>query len=123
MDQDRMDVLFAKYLAGELSPEENEEWEWAVLANPSLRVTLQVLQRMREMPFGGTAAEEQEMLERGLQRIMNDTAPVYQDPADRLYQEGKVRRLSIRWWMAAAAVLILGVAGVMLYRGKKQPVI
>src|SRR5882757_576539 len=122
MDQDRMDVLLAKHLAGELSPEENEELEWAMLANPALRVTLQVLQRMRQMPPGGTAAEEQEMLERGLRRITNEPAPVYQAPADTLYQErGKVKHLSARWWMAAAAMLVLGVAGVMIYRGNKQP--
>ena len=119
-----MDVLLAKCLAGELSPEENEELEWAMLANPALRVTLQVLQRLRETPLGGTAAEEQEMLERGLQRITNEPAPVYQAPADTLYQErGRVRRLSARWRMAAAAVLVLGAAGVMLYRENKQPVV
>lgn len=137
MDQDRMDVLLAKYLAGELSPEENEELEWAVLANPALRVTLQVLQRMREMPPGGSTAEEREMLERGLQRITRQPAVADQPLAgiphqdtehqDIPYQDiphqdgGSVRRMPGRWWMAAAAVLVLGVAGGLLYHGERHP--
>lgn len=126
MDQDRMDVLLAKHLAGELSPEENEELEWAMLADPALRVTLQVLQRMRELPSGGTAAEEQKMLERGLQRLHGEEREKikYQEIAEAAYQEeAKVRRLPARWWMAAAAVVILVVAGAILFRGNKHPVI
>jgi len=122
MDQDRMDVLLTKYLAGELSPEENEELEWAVLANPALRVTLQVLQRMREMPQGEGAAAEREMLEKGWQRLKKETSPerrplqVEGEPG-----AGNVRRLPGRWWMAAAAVLILCVTGALLYRGQRHP--
>ncbi|HVW62489.1 MAG TPA: FecR domain-containing protein, partial [Puia sp.] len=136
MDQDRMDVLLAKYLAGDLSPEENEELEWAILANPALRVTLQVLQRMREMPPGGSMAEEREMLERGLQRITRQPAVTDQPSADALHlssidtypssfdahpSSGALRRFPGRWWMAAAAVLVLGVAGGLLYRGQRHP--
>lgn len=119
-----MDVLLAKYLAGELSPEENEELEWAVLANPALRVTLQVLQRMQEMPPGGSAAEEREMLERGMQRITRQPAVADQPSAVIPHQDGgSVRRMPGRWWMAAAAVLVLGVAGSLLYRGQRHPMI
>jgi len=115
MDQDRTEVLMAKYLAGELSPEENEELEWAMLANPALRVTLQVLQRMRQQPAGNTQ-EEQDALQRGLRRIKEEPPTLMQPSSEISYQgQGKVRRLSSRWWMAAAAILILGVAGVMLY--------
>lgn len=72
MDQDRMDFLLARYLAGGLSPEESEELEWAMLANPALRVTLQVLARMKELPSAEGAAGEREMMERGLQRIYEE---------------------------------------------------
>lgn len=122
-----MDVLLARYLAGELSPEENEEFEWAVLANPVLRDTLQTLQRMREISSGGSAAEEGEMLERGLRRLGKETGEereVFEAGYEvRVPEGGKVRRLPGRWWMAAAAVLILGVAGSLLYRGQRRPVI
>ncbi|MDO6430667.1 DUF4974 domain-containing protein [Flavitalea sp. BT771] len=122
MDQDRTDVLLAKYLAGELSPEENEELEWAMLANPALRVTLQVLQRMRQLP-AGSAKEEQEAMERGLQRITKEPVGENDLMPDALYQEQtKVKRLSSRRWMAAAAVLVLGVAGAMLYPRNKHGV-
>ncbi|HVV05589.1 MAG TPA: FecR domain-containing protein [Puia sp.] len=108
MDQDRIDVLLAKHLAGELTPEENEELEWALLANPALRVTLQVLQRMREMPRGGSIAEEREMMERGLARL--------REPVPERQPAVVVRH----WWAAAAAVLVLGVGGVLLYRGDQR---
>jgi transmembrane sensor len=120
MDQERMDVLLTRYLTGALSPEESEELEWAMLADPALKVTLQVLQRMREIPPGGSAAEEQKMLERGMRRL-KEPAPAFQTmPAQ---EAAPVRSLRVRWWMAAAAaVLVLGVAGVMLYHGDQQPV-
>jgi len=126
MDQDRMDVLLARCLAGELTPEENEELEWAMLANPSLRVTLQVLQRMREAPKGGSAAEENEMMERGLERIMHEPVakPVESvaEPAEAIAMPRVVVRR--RWWIpAAAAVLVLGMGGALLYRGNKQEVV
>ena len=131
MDQDRMDVLLAKYLAGELSPEENEELEWAVLANPALRVTLQVLQRMREMPTGESVGEEQDMLERGLQRLnkeVGDEREVLRAGGEvrvlKGFEDrggaGKVRRLPGRWWMAAAAVLVLAVAVGLLFHGQQR---
>jgi len=126
MDQDRTEALMAKYLAGELSPEENEELEWAMLANPAIRVTLQVLQRMRQAP-GESTREEQDMMERGLERLreMRKPAPVYEMPVEMLYSEGKEgnRRITTRWWMAAAAMLLLGVAGVMLFPRNKHGMI
>jgi ferric-dicitrate binding protein FerR (iron transport regulator) len=108
MDQDRIDVLLARHLAGELTPEESGELEWAMLANPALRVTLQVLQRMREIPRGGSIAEEREMMERGLARL--------REPAETV----AIKRRLPRWWAAAAAVLVLGVGGVLLYRGDQR---
>ncbi|MBN8850460.1 MAG: hypothetical protein BGO55_31885 [Sphingobacteriales bacterium 50-39] len=117
MDQDRMDVLLARYLAGELTPEENEELEWAMLANPALRETLQLLQRMREAPRGGSAAEESEMMERGLARIMDE--PVAK-PAETVAMPKVV---VWRRWAAAAAVLALVVGGALLYRGGKREVV
>ncbi|HEY8968870.1 MAG TPA: FecR domain-containing protein [Puia sp.] len=117
MDQDRIDVLLARHLAGELTPEENEELEWAMLANPALRVTLQMLQRMRETPKGASAGEEQEALERGLGRIMHE--PVT-EPADVVAMPKVV---VWRRWAAAAAVLVLIVGGALLYRGDKREIV
>src|SRR5258707_773456 len=120
MDQDRIAVLMANYLAGELSPEENEELEWAILANPALGDTLKTLQRMQELPPAGSSAAEQEMLERGLRRLraLDEPVPVaaYRPLPNSLYQEaGKVRKLSW-WWAAASAILVLGGAGLLIYK-------
>ncbi len=147
-----MDVLLAGYLAGELSPEESEELEWAILANPALRVTLQVLKRMKELPSNEGAAEEKEQMERGLKRFYEDVdaervsgdmdalphrvvamegevekgqvqaAPgqVETGHLDVETETAKLRRLPGRWWAAAAAILILGIAGALLYRGRQD---
>jgi ferric-dicitrate binding protein FerR (iron transport regulator) len=113
MDQDRIDVLLARCLTGELTPEENEELEWAMLADPNLRVTLQVLRRMEETPVGANAAEEKEMMDRGWARL-HEPAPVPQAAV-------VVRH----WWRraAAAAVLVAGVGVALLYRGSRHEVI
>jgi ferric-dicitrate binding protein FerR (iron transport regulator) len=71
MDQERIFALWANYLAGEATPEELEELEWALRANPDLRRMAELLSGMRQAsPKGMSAEEEQQMLERGLQRLM-----------------------------------------------------
>lgn len=118
-----MDVLLARYLAGELSPEESEELEWAILANPALRVTLQVLKRMKELPLNEEAAEEKEQIEKGLKRFYEDTDALPASHPLSLPESvpmPETRRLPGRWWAAAAAILILGIAGALLYRGRQD---
>lgn len=116
-----MDVLLARYLAGELTPEESEELEWAMLANPALRVTLQVLQRMRETPKGGSAAEENEMMERGLERIMHEPVGERGEAVAERAETVVIPKVVVwKRWAAAAAVLVLGVGAALLYRGNKQ---
>lgn len=72
MDQERIFALWASYLAGEATPEEIEELEWAFQANPDLRRMAELLSGTRQAPPKGiTAEEEQQMLARGLQRFTN----------------------------------------------------
>ena len=72
MDQERIFALWASYLAGEATPEEIEELEWAFQANPDLRRMAELLSGTRQAPPKGISAEEeQQMLARGLQRFTN----------------------------------------------------
>jgi transmembrane sensor len=71
MDQERIFALWANYLAGEATPEEIEELEWAFQANPELRRMARLLHGLRQSPPKGISEEEeQQMLQRGLQRFM-----------------------------------------------------
>ena len=72
MDQERIFALWANYLAGEATPEEIEELEWAFQANPELRRMARLLHGLRQSPPKGISAEEeQQLLQRGLQRFTN----------------------------------------------------
>jgi transmembrane sensor len=130
MDQERTLTLLARYVAGEASAEEMEELEWAFLANPELRRLAALLPELRQSPPKGVSAEEeQQLLERGLERFAWRNAPeqekaamVYANPAppaDATLPEPDavssrpVRRLPVRW-IAAASVLLV-IAGSILY--------
>ena len=70
MDQERIFALWANYLAGEATPEEIEELEWAFQTNPDLRRMAGLLSGTRQAPSKGISAEEeQQMLQRGLQQF------------------------------------------------------
>src|ERR1700722_6986613 len=76
MDQERIFRLWASYLAGEATPEEIEELEWAFQADPDLRRMAELLGRTRQAPPNGISAEqEQQMLERGLQQFKQPSLP------------------------------------------------
>lgn len=142
MDQDRIGILLAKYMAGELTSEEEEELEWAFLANPRLREALQLLWGMQERPPAGLSkTEEQAMLEKGLQQLKNPVASRYKGrlapvesgaatesgaTTERGSDAGKVRTLSRRnpgyRWVAAAIVFIL-IAGVVFWRYQSGPAV
>jgi transmembrane sensor len=130
MDQDRTFNLLARYVAGEASAEELEELEWAFLANPELRRMAALLSELRQSPPKGVSAEEeQQLLERGLERFTRRSVPeqekaivVYANPAplpdaappaDAVPPEPRIRRLPLRW--IAAASVLLAIAGSILY--------
>ena len=136
MDQERTLTLLARYVAGEASPEEMEELEWAFLANPELRRLAALLPELRQSPPKGvTAEEEQQLLERGLERFAWRNAPeqekaagIYANPAPPAGATSPepdaapsrpVRRLPVRW-IAAASVLLV-IAGSILYFQPARP--
>ena len=88
MDSERAANLLAKYVAGELTPDEKEEMEWELHINPSLKDTLKALQGLHAFPSGSRTGEEAEMLERGLSRFRSrqSALPLYEDgrPAARM---------------------------------------
>ena len=131
MDQDRTLLLLSKFVAGEATPEEKEELEWAFLAEPALRQLAALLGGIKEMPPAGmTPEEEQAIMEKGLQRWKqpDTTGPLvpagrYQGaitpftqtaPPDR-EEEIAFRRMPSRRWIAAASVLIIFLSGAALY--------
>ena len=135
-DQDRIMIMLTKYVAGELTREEREELDWAMEADSGIKDMFHVILGLKEMPPGGlSASEEQEALNRGLRRITAQpgeqmpwqiaarSAVQFEEQAARQFaeeQEGQdngatVRRMPVYRWMAAASLLILILAGGILY--------
>jgi transmembrane sensor len=128
MDQERIFSLWARYLAGEATPKEIEELEWAFQANPELRRVAELLTGTRQSPPKGSSVEqEQQMLERGLQRFKQPPLPslpvIRRIPTTDIPQPVAPHRgVRLTPWIAAASLLAL-VAGLVLYlhTGKKSP--
>lgn len=128
MDQERIFSLWARQLAGEATPEEIEELEWAFRQDAELRRMAELLHGTRQSPPEGVSSElEQRMLERGLQQFKRPQLPSL--PVIRrisVAEETPVsvsrRRASVLPWLAAASVLVL-ITGLVLYlhTGKKTP--
>jgi transmembrane sensor len=128
MDHDRIFSLWASHLAGEATPEEIEELEWAFKRDPDLRRMAELLSGTRQSPPKGISPEqEQQMLERGLQQFKGQPLPsrpvIRRIPITEMPQTiVSRRRANWRPWVAAASVLAL-VAGLVFYlhTGKKSP--
>jgi transmembrane sensor len=128
MDQDRIFSLWASYLAGKATPEEIEELEWAFQQDPDLRRMAELLAGTRQSPPKGISAEqEQQMLERGLQRFKSPPRPSLPvirriSTTDMPQSVANRRRVRLSPWIAAASVLAI-LAGVALYlhMGRKSP--
>jgi len=132
MDQERLAVLLSKYVAGETSWEEVEELELAFLAEPGLRNTLELILALKQKPPEGLSpAEEQEMMEKGLQRFKALSESRYQGKLSSIQQAIPSRlpvhsrergeRHAFPRWIAAASLLILSLAGGILYLRHKEP--
>lgn len=130
MDQERVYLLLAKYLAGEATAEEREELEWAMLADPTLGQMEEHLSALRQAPPKGISSEEEQaMLQRGLERF----SPVRSIPVVRRLSEvveagdADVRPVRSFWsrkvvrWVAAASVLVLVSVsgGIFWWRGQR----
>ncbi|HEY4287518.1 MAG TPA: FecR domain-containing protein [Puia sp.] len=146
MDQDRIEYLLTKLLAGELTSEEEEELEWNKLANPRIMEVIRVLLSMRDQPPAGLSADdEQAMLEKGLQqwkspvesRFMGMKAvprsgAVGKEPrASSVEQEVIGMRGIVRgdgagtgktWkrWVVAASMLVIATTGVLYWHSGQQ---
>jgi transmembrane sensor len=128
MDHDRIFSLWASYLAGEATPEEIEELEWAFQQDPDLRRMADLLANTRQSPPKGISTEqEQQMLERGLQQFKGRPLPTL--PVMRRISITEMpqttaprRRRNSLPWVAAASILVV-VAGMALYlrMGKQSP--
>lgn len=127
MDQDRIYLLLARYVAGETTDEEREELEWAFLAHPELRELAELLPGVeRGAPKGVSSTEEHEMMLRGLDEIMRPeepVSPVRSLPVVRRLEptssEERPRR-KLYPWVAAASLLVLVVGLGLVLRGHKS---
>ena len=105
-------------MAGEATFQEQKELESVFREDPSLRETWKVIRELKELPAAGMSPEEeQKMLEKGLKRLDfnrrdGGTLSAAQAPAVR-------RMLDYRWMVAAASILVLVIAGALLYSGNK----
>ena len=128
MDEERIFSLWARHLAGEATPEEIEELLWAFQQDPDLRRMAELLAGTRQSPPKGISAEqEQQMMERGLQRFRGTplpSVPVIRriSVTDTPQPAVPRRRARMSSWIAAASVLAL-IAGVVFYLhvGNKSP--
>ena len=128
MDHDRIFSLWASYLAGKATPEEIEELEWAFQQDPDLRRMAELLAGTRQSPPKGVSAEqEQQMLERGLQRFKGPSRPSLPvirriSTTETPQPAARQRTTKLTPWIAAASVLAI-LAGVAFYlrMGKKPP--
>ena len=127
MHQERIFSLWASYLAGKATPEEIEELEWAFQQDPDLRRMAELLNGTRQSPPKGiTTEQEQQMLERGLQRFKGPPRPslpvVRRISTTEMPQPVARRSTKLTSWIAAASVLAI-IAGVAFYlhTGKKSP--
>ena len=137
MDQERIFVLWANYLAGEATPEELEELEWAFQANPDLRRMARLLHELRQSPPKGISEEEeQQMLQRGLQRFAKPpirSLPVIKrvsagdaeaGPIGAVVPRGAGSGRGARLFprvVAAAAVLLVVITGAIFYSRTVAP--
>ena len=141
MDQERIGKLMFKLLVGEATLPEQKELESAFREDPSLRETWNIIQALKEAPPGGLSIEEeQKMLEKGLKRLdlsrregmglsavrRQEEEPVFvtremEDVPDARPAEDEpvIRRLSSWRMLAAASVVLLVIAGFLLYSGNR----
>lgn len=79
------------YLYGEMSAHDKQQFEQAMKEDPGLS------QQVREM--------------KGMQAILREDLDEQPTAAIHLYEPKKVKRIDPRWWMAAASLMLLLVAG------------
>jgi transmembrane sensor len=138
MDQERISVLLARYVAGEATAEELEELEWALLSNPELRKMVAALPESQRVPPKGISPdEERQMLERGLEHfrrlsekarfpeektlrqlpVVRSISPIPANIEPPPPTITPIRRKDLPYrWIAAASVLVLAT-GAFLYFG------
>ena len=128
MDQERIGYLLTKLLAGELTSEEEEELEWNKLANPRISEVIRVLLAMRDQPPAGmSAADEQAMLEKGLNQWKSPVESRYMGMKavpriDDVGQEDAEAGIGKNWkrWMVAASMLVLATTGVLYWHSRQR---
>lgn len=138
MDQDRIGYLLTKLLAGELTPQEEEELEWNKLSNPQFKDALQVLMSIRDRPRTGLSTdEEQDLLEKGLQQWKVAIGSRYTGlkvvPRTGEYESGKAgiegmgysvdkEKIEKNWqrWLVAASLLVIAMTGVLYWHSGKR---
>lgn len=134
-DHDRITLLLARRIAGELTPAEADELQQAIAQDPGLQQLLSSIESVSEAsPKGISAMEEDQLLEKGLRQLRQRIAGLHvvglpsQLPAAAQEDEGgsvlrlpgRTRRGNVYRWSAAAAIVLLGAIGAYLYKANER---
>jgi len=133
-DHDRITLLLARRIAGELTPAEANELQQAMAQDPGLQQLLSSIESVSEAsPEGLSAMEEGQLLEKGLRQLRQKIAGVHivglpaelsvaapEEGGAVFRLPGGTPRRNIYRWSAAAAILLLAL-GTYLYKTKEQP--
>jgi len=140
-DHDRITLLLARRIAGELTPAEADELQQAMAQDPGLQQLLSSVECVSEAsPKGISALEEDQLLEKGLRQLRQRIAGLHvvglspelptaapEDKGGVVFHKGgavlplprRTRRRIVYRWSAAAAIVLLALGG-YLYKAKEQ---
>lgn len=132
MDQERIYLLLTRWLSGEATPRERDQLEQLFIAHPELRRTVEALSNIRSTPPKNiTTEEEQRMMQKGWEKLLESSSPIVKLPVVRRLSEDDARQISDlptapspgphatsiprrapwKWIAAASAITIVAIGG------------
>lgn len=116
--EDRAWFLIARSVSGDITPAERDELDLILLAEPQLRAGFDDIKRLKLDSPVAPSMDERRALERGLEKLDHSLANEGRSMERLLFNNGPepLYSRSSKWWMAAASVIALIVAGSIALR-------